>query len=146
MVRDAFPDAVLVDDDSPLTDDDLSQLKARMAALTPDQRAWVDTLNKQAQDAKVSMSLKVKKTRGRAERLRAILACMELAEEADVVGTLLRTVTGHNQNIPNFGQVFGSLTIDQATRLQRIANNLGNGTAELRFDGDLCVEVTGDIA
>lgn len=144
MIRDAFPDAVLINDDTPLTDDEVAELKQAIAALEPHERAWLDTINAQATAAKVPMTLKMKRTRGRAERLRAALACVELAEESDVVGTILRTVCGHNQNIPNFGQAFGSLTIDQATRLQRIAANIGNGTAELVFDGELCVDVRGE--
>ena len=92
------------------------------------------------------MSLKMTKTVGRGERVRAVLACSRLAEAPDVVGTLLRTVTGHNQTIPDFGRVFGSLTIDQAKRLQRIVHNLDNGSANLVFDGDTVTEITGDIA
>lgn len=145
-VRAVFPDAVEVDDDSAPTADDMADLKAKMAALTPEQRAWVDTLNANATAAKASMSLKVKRTRGRAERVRAMLACADFAEEADAIGTLLRTVTGHQQVIPEFGQVFGTLTIPQAQRLQRIATNIDKGSATFTFDGDTCVGVEGDIA
>jgi len=143
---DAFPDAVLVDDDSIPTDVEMADLKAKMAALSPDQREWVNRLNDAATAAKASMSLKVKRTRGRAERVLAMLACVDFAEEADAVGTLLRTVTGDDQHIPDFGRVFGTLTISQAQRLQRIAANIDKGTATFVFDGDTCVGVSGDIA
>lgn len=145
-IRDAFPDAVLIDDKAPLTEQDMENIKRAHAALNPDQRVWVDSLSKQATAAGVSMSLKMHKTRGRAEKVKAVLACSELAEAPDVVGTLLRTVTGHAQTIPDFGRVFGSLTIDQAMRLQRIVANLANGTANLVFDGDTVTEIGGDIA
>lgn len=145
-VRAVFPDAVEVDDDGPVDDAEMQALKDTMAGLDADQRAWVDTVNKQATAARASMSLKVKRTRGRAARVRAMLACADFAEEADVIGTLLRTVTGHQQVIPEFGQVFGTLTIPQAQRLQRIATNIDKGTANLVFDGDACVGVEGDIA
>ena len=146
MVRDAFPDAVLIEDNARLTDDELAAIKKTHAALPTDQREWVDKVSKEATAAGKSMSLKMTRTAGRAERVRAALACATLAEAPDVVSTLLRTVTGHTQAIPSFGPVFGALTIDQATRLQRIVHNLSAGTANLEFDGELCVGLTGDIA
>lgn len=145
-VRDAFPGAILVDDDSEPDPALIAEIKAMHDALAPEQRAWVDSISKQATAAKRAISLKVKRTTGRAERVRTVLACVDLAEDADVIGTLLRTVTGHNQPISDFGAVFGALTIEQAQRLRRIVHNLGNATARLVFDGDTVTAVEGDIA
>jgi hypothetical protein len=145
IVKAAFPDARLVRDDGELVDDDaLSQLKNELDALGPRSQELIQRVASEAKTAKRSISLTELPSRRRFAAAKALVA-VAVFEDADVVRALVAQVEPDASTEVTLGHLFGGLSLEQATALQKIAHALDASVLTLGFRADGTPEVHGDV-
>lgn len=146
IVKQVFPDATLVDDDSDIDERTYKEFKTLVSSMPSDQQAWIAERTKEASSAKKSISLSQNRTVRRFQIAQALVRLSEFHDADDVVRAFIQLVAPEMNPTSKIGAVLGGLTLDQALRLQKISDAIDTGVLTLSWDENQQPIVLGDMS
>jgi hypothetical protein len=142
------PDYVAPDEGATIGQADVKHINEVIATLDADARQWLVEIVKSTNAGGRDIRMSGAGARRTERRLRIVEALVAVAPHADdeLLRALLSIAIGDEvQPGHHLGRTVGSLSIDEATRLRKLADALDDLTLTIAYGDDGSVRVIGDI-
>ena len=138
---------VTPDEGATVTVTAVRELNDHVATLQPDAIEWflavVDAAHRAGRD--IRMTGRGAKRSERRHAIATALAAIAPHTDNDLAYALVAAVTGNDHTDQSLGRIVGSLTIEEAQRLHKLANAVDDLTVTVAYDDDGSLRLVGDI-